>query len=70
MATEKDKQPQTQPNVGNASNPSPQDPTFQTTGSSLLGEGPEKYLREVSSPEDYPDAKDEDDMNDTLAKEQ
>lgn len=55
--------PKTEPNVGNASNPSPGDPNFQPTGKSLLGEKAEKYIREVSSPEDYPDAQDEEESN-------
>jgi len=50
---------------GNASNPSPH-PDTQPAGNQLLDERAEKYLREVASPEDYPDAEDEQDMDETI----
>lgn len=54
-------------NIGNASNPAPDDDSFSPSpGNQLLDEKAEKYLREVASPEDYPDAQDEQEMNETL----
>ena len=50
---------------GNASNPSPH-PDTQPAGNQLLDARAEKYLREVASPEDYPDAKDEQKMDETI----
>ena len=47
--------------TGNASNPSPKEET-QPAGNQLIDERGEKYLREVAGPEDYPDAQDEQDM--------
>jgi hypothetical protein len=46
------------PNTGNASNPSP-DNLPQPAGNQLIDEKGEKYLREVASIEDLPDAQDE-----------
>ena len=50
---------------GNASNLSPHTGT-QPAGNQLLDARAEKYLREVASPEDYPDAEDEQDMDETI----
>ena len=50
---------------GNASNPSPHTGT-QPAGNQLLDERAEKYLREAASPEDYPDAEDEQEMDETI----
>lgn len=55
------------PRTGNASNPSPQEGNFASPeGSQLLNEKAEKYLREVASIEDVPDAQDQQDMDETL----
>jgi hypothetical protein len=48
--------------TGNASNPSPKDDETQRAGNQLIDQRGEKYLREVASPEDYPDAEDEQEM--------
>ncbi len=53
---------------GNASNPSPH-PDTQPASNQLLDGRAEKYLREVASPEDYPDAEDEQDMEKTIKEE-
>jgi len=45
--------------TGNASNPSPREGMGPAGGNQLINEKGEKYLREVASPEDYPDARDE-----------
>ena len=45
--------------TGNASNPSPRDENTPESNNQLIDPKGEKYLREVSSPEDYPDAQDE-----------
>lgn len=46
--------------TGNASNPSPHDDSLEPDNKNqLLDERAEKYIREVSSPEDYPDAEEE-----------
>ena len=52
---------------GNASNPSPH-PDEAPQENQLLGKRAEKYLREVASPEDYPDAEDEQEMDETIRK--
>ena len=44
--------------TGNASNPSPRTEA-EPESNQLIDKKGEKYLREVSSPEDYPDAEDE-----------
>ena len=41
--------------TGNASNPTPQDRGLEPQKNQLIDERGEKYLREVASPEDYPD---------------
>jgi hypothetical protein len=57
-------------NTGNASNPAPQDDSLAPSrGSQLLDEKAEKYLREVASIEDVPDAQDQQEMDETEAKE-
>jgi hypothetical protein len=54
-------------NTGNASNPSPDDGSLDPSpGNQLLDEKAEKYLREVASIEDVPDAQDQKEMDDTL----
>ena len=58
-------------NTGNASNPAADDDSFAPSpGSQLLDEKAEKYLREVASIEDVPDAQDQQEMDETLRKEQ
>ena len=57
-------------NTGNASNPAPDDDSLSSSpGSQLLDEKAEKYLREVASIEDVPDAQDQQEMDETLRKE-
>jgi hypothetical protein len=57
-------------NTGNASNPAPGDDSFSPLpGSQLLDEKAEKYLREVASIEDVPDAQDQQEMDKTLKEE-
>jgi hypothetical protein len=53
--------------TGNASNPAPTN-TEQTDSNQLLDKKAEKYLREVASIEDVPDAQDQQDMDETLGK--
>lgn len=54
-------------NIGNASNPGPEDSSLQDSpGNQLLDEKAEKYLREVASIEDVPDAQDQQEMDETL----
>ena len=53
-------------NTGNASNPSPEDNVSSSAGNQLLNEKAEKYLREVASIEDVPDAADQQEMEETL----
>ena len=56
-------------NTGNASNPASDDDSFSPSpGSQLLDEKAEKYLREVASIEDVPDAQDQKEMDETLRK--
>jgi hypothetical protein len=58
-------------NTGNASNPAPDDDILSPSpGSQLLDEKAEKYLREVASIEDVPDAQDQKEMDETLKKEE
>jgi hypothetical protein len=58
-------------NTGNASNPASNDDSLAPSpGSQLLDEKAEKYLREVASIEDVPDAQDQREMDDTLQNEQ
>ena len=54
--------------TGNASNPSPHHDEAPTD-KQLLNKRAEKYLREVANPEDYPDAQDEEEMDETIAEE-
>ena len=56
--------------TGNASNPPLKDDAFEPTGNNqLIDERGEKYLREVASIEDYPDAQDDQDMDETIKRE-
>ena len=56
--------------TGNASNPSPQNAAMQPAGNKqLLDEKAEKYLREVANIEDVPDAKEQQDMDEAIRKE-
>lgn len=58
-------------NIGNASNPSPNDERSTPSGENqLLGPEAEKYLREVASIEDEPDANDQKEMDETLRQNQ
>jgi len=54
--------------TGNASNPSPHNEELEPQKNQLLDERAEKYLREVSSPEDYADPEDAQEMDDSLNK--
>jgi hypothetical protein len=57
-------------NTGNASNPAPHDDSLAPSdGSQLLDEKAEKYLREVASIEDVPDAQDQEEMDKILKEE-
>jgi hypothetical protein len=52
---------------GNASNPSPHNSAAEPPAENqLLDERAEKYLREVASIEDVPDAQDQQDMDETI----
>jgi hypothetical protein len=53
--------------TGNASNPAATN-TEQTDSNQLLDKKAEKYLREVASIEDVPDAQDQRDMDEALGK--
>jgi hypothetical protein len=56
-------------NVGNASNPAPDDDSLAPSpGTQLLDEKAEKYLREVASIEDVPDAQDQQEADEILAE--
>jgi hypothetical protein len=58
-------------NTGNASNPAADDDSLHPSpGAQLLNEKAEKYLREVASIEDVPDAQDQKEMDETLREEQ
>lgn len=61
-----DKQGLPAADTGNASNPTPRNEEMEPGKNQLLDERAEKYLREVSSPEDYPDAQDTQEMDDEL----
>ena len=53
--------------TGNASNPAPHNNDLEPAGNNqLLDERAEKYLREVASPEDYPDEQDWQDADKVL----
>ncbi len=54
-------------NIGNPSNPAPQDDAERR--SQLIDEKGEKYLREVASPEDYPDEQDWQEANKIIKEE-
>ena len=51
---------------GNASNPSPHPEAPEEGENQLLGKEAEKYLREVASIEDVPDAQDQENMDETI----
>lgn len=53
---------------GNASNPSPHNEDTSAQNQ-LLDKGAEKYLREVASIEDVPDAQDQHEMDETISQE-
>ena len=56
--------------TGNASNPNPNDEMPLPEGNSqLLDEKAEKYLREVASIEDLPDAQDQQEMDKVIEEE-
>ena len=56
--------------TGNASNPSPENVDSKSPVSNqLIDENAEKYLREIASIEDVPDARDQQDMDETFKKE-
>jgi len=55
--------------TGNASNPSPRREDMELSDNQLLHEKAEKYLREVASIEDVPDAEDQQDMDKTIEEE-
>lgn len=55
--------------TGNASNPSPQNDEFGPPDDQLLDDKAEKYLREVASIEDVPDAQDQQEMDNVIKKE-
>lgn len=56
--------------TGNASNPSPHNDAVEPENSSqLIDKRGEKYLREISSPEDYPDEQDWEDANKIIREE-
>ena len=54
-------------NEGNASNPRPD--SIPSTGNQLIPEQGETYLREVANIEDVPDARDQQEMDEVLKKE-
>jgi hypothetical protein len=57
--------------TGNASNPSPDDRSFDDAGNEqLLDKNAEKYLRESASIEDLPDAKDQQEMENNFGEEE
>ena len=45
-------------NIGNASNPAPNEDVGAPNENQLIDKKGEKYLREVAAPEDYPDEQD------------
>lgn len=51
---------------GNASNPSPHTSLEDGQSNQLLDKRAEKYLREVASIEDLPDAQDQEEMDETI----
>jgi len=57
--------------TGNASNPPLKDDAFEpTSNNQLIDERGEKYLREVASMEDYPDAQDDQGIDKTIEETQ
>lgn len=64
---EENKLPTTSP--GNASNPPLQDERFEPAhNNQLIDEHGEKYLRETANIEDYPDAQDEQHMDEAIKR--
>ena len=58
-------------NIGNASNPSADPDATKLAGENqVLPQEAEKYLREVASVEDYPDARDDEEMERTIKEDQ
>ena len=55
--------------TGNASNPSPHASEEEAAEEQLLSNKAEKYLREVASIEDVPDAQDQNNMDKEIAQE-
>ena len=55
--------------TGNASNPSPGTAETKPVASQLLDYKAEKYLQEVANIEDVPDAQDQEDMDETMKRE-
>jgi hypothetical protein len=56
--------------TGNASNPSPHQENSEPAGSNqFLDAGAEKYLRESGNIEDLPDARDQQDRDETMERE-
>jgi hypothetical protein len=76
MSTDKNNDPQQidtpqKAQTGNASNPSPDDRSMDDTGNNqLLDKNAEKYIRESASIEDLPDARDQQEMEDQLSREE
>ena len=59
--------PWPQVDIGNESNPSPnQENSESTTGNQLLNDRAEKYLREAANIEDVPDAQDQEEMDQAI----
>ena len=59
------------PETGNASNPTPQQTGFVPGNQNqVINKQGEKYLREAGNIEDMPDAQDQQEMDETLKKEQ
>jgi hypothetical protein len=56
-------------NIGNASNPAPNEEAGAPEGNQLIDKKGEKYLREVAAPEDYPDEQDWEEANKMIEKE-
>ncbi|HEU4470950.1 MAG TPA: hypothetical protein VFR58_07705 [Flavisolibacter sp.] len=68
---EKERGSQPATDTGHASNPNPRDMDMEPSGGSgLLDEKADKYIREVASIEDLPDANDQQEMEETIKKEE
>ena len=55
--------------TGNASNPSPHNNDLEPQANQLIDKQGEKYLREIASIEDVPDAQDQQNMDDVIEEE-